>query len=174
MGRATVREAVRAFMQAGVEDKTLPVLSTVYAHPPKLNNEQDFYSAQLPGVTEGAVMYMHMEQSERRASFGGAPAGAGMKRRHHDVTLMLYVVGTDPQAQTTDAAADELVDAIVDRVQGDRQLGCGSNGPVWQAGEGDEGSPDLLVQVWLPRPLSQGATVVFALVRFTVIEYVQV
>lgn len=125
-----------------------------------------------------AVGYVHLTQdAERRIGLGGAEGGQKMVTYTVGLVLLFKCLIPDPMPIELDADwyvsfLDQLIDDVKDRIRADRTFGCGTDGPVWQAAEGDGvNTPDLRVQRDLPR-LKGGMVQSWQVVEFTLDEVV--
>lgn len=166
MARTEIRAAVASYLTAGVG--TIPSLSTVYDHPPKLVNESDFYSAELPGTATGAVIFVYIgPHSSQRVAVGGNHSGK--KFRTYPLGLMCYLLSVKPDAQSAGIDNDAFLDGLQTWIEADRT--ADSAGVVFEWGEGGENrSPDILTHSMLPRPRNSGAVTIFTSVEVTVRE----
>ncbi len=176
MSRASIRTAAQLYLTRGITSASTPIssLSTVYAQPPKLANEQDFYSAQPPGAGSGAVIYFYIGPTSRKRIAVGGPTD-GQKIVTYAVTLMCYLRSTFDDAQSAGAANDAFLDSLVDWIEADRNWGTTENTPgaIFQAGEGDAfGAPDIAVHSLLPDVDDGGTMTFFTGVDVTLCEVV--
>lgn len=96
--------------------------------------DKDYLATLTADRGMGAVMSVHIAQeSERRIALGG-PTG-GFKSRPVQLELWVWHYARTPQVEDAQADMDDLLDAIVDRIHGDRTLG----GAVVEAGESQRG-----------------------------------
>jgi len=169
---AAVRKVIAAYMAP----PSVPGLATVFRGLPVTIQPQDWPVG--PDTGWGAGAYVHINDiREKRISVGG-PTG-GIKKVVYDCALVIFFrwqFSDHGPYNTTDGwteAFDGLIDAITERIRGDRTMGCGSEGPVWQVGEGDgEGDgDDIRTQVDAPHEDS-GQVIVWAALEFTVVEMV--
>lgn len=164
MSRATVRAAVAAFLAP----PSIPNVGSVQAHPPKLTMAGDFYKMSTAGAGTGMVIRVFLgDQHERRIALGGAHNGR--KWRQYTVDLMCTLDSTTSRAEDADSANDTILDALVTRLQSDRQLGA--PGVIFQAGEGTEsGGDDIRVHAGLPVAMSDSIVRIFSTVTFDCVE----
>lgn len=96
--------------------------------------DKDYVATLTAGRDMGAVMSVHIAQdSERRIALGG-PTG-GFKSRPVQLELWVWHYARTPAVEDAQADMDDLLDAIVGRIHGDRTLG----GAVVEAGESQRG-----------------------------------
>lgn len=166
MPRATVRAAIEAYFTAGIG--TIPSLSTVFAHPPKITSEGDFYQGESPGIEDGAVIYLHLgPHDERRIAIAGA--NGGRKARVYPLVLICYLRHKGPDSQDAGAANDAFIDGVTAWIQANRT--ANSAGVIFQWGEGDQtGGVDLRVEAAMPKPIRQQASQVFTTIDVTCLE----
>ena len=97
-------------------------------------DDRDFTATLADGRTMGAVMSVHIAgDSERRIALGGPTSG--FKSRPVALELWVWHMARTPVSQDAQADLDDLLDAIVARIHGDRTLG----GTVVEAGESQRG-----------------------------------
>jgi hypothetical protein len=168
MSRATVRAAVAAWLTP----TAVTNLAHIYEHPAKLTNEGDFV---LPnGTAMGGIVFIQLEaHREKRIALGGPTSG--IKWRRYQIVLVCLLRSASNLSQDAGINNDVFLDALVSRIQANRQLGtAGSQTPIFQAGEGDtQGGDDIEVQCGFPRPMDGGVTQVFSTVRFETVELIQ-
>lgn len=166
MPRATVRAAIAAYLEAGIG--TIPLLSTVYAHPPKLTREGDFVTGEAPGTASGALIYIHLiDHDERRIAIGGPTSGR--KARPYSVGLICVLLSKKAQTQDVGADNDSFIDGLTAWIQANRT--ANSNGAVFQWGEGDgSGTVDLKVEAGMPKTFRQQGSLVWTTVDVTALE----
>lgn len=165
MGRAAVRTAIADYLTSGIG--TIPSLSKVYAHPPKITPEGEFFSGETTGVESGAVVYVHLAtQSERRIAIGGPTSGR--KARPYEVYLICFLRSVNPDAEVAGAANDDFLDGLTSWIEANRTA---NSSAIFQWGEGDKvGEPDVIVKSNTPRPLRQQMTQVFSTVEVLALE----
>lgn len=119
----------------------------------------------------GAGGYIHIgDIAESRIAFGGEHGG--LKRVTYQSALVvsmrwLYADhGPNNQTDGWVDPLDELIADITTRIRSDRTLACGPDGPVWQAGEGEN---DIHTVIDDPRE-DEGQVVVWFAVEFEVVE----
>jgi hypothetical protein len=191
MGRTSTRQAVQAYLEAGSQagpTAAVPFLSTVYAHPPKLVNESDFYSAEIPGTGTGGIIFIYIGNTDRRRigpaarnTDTGEYVGVG-KWVEYDYALMCYLRTTKLEAEDAGEDNDAFLDGLIAWIEADRNLGTAPGqgpsgvvpstpGAIFQAGEGSETwTPDLRVHSLLPKANRMGTLTVFTSVAMKVIE----
>lgn len=97
----------------------------------------------------GTACFVHIEtQNESWVTLGGV---LGQRRVIYDVALVVeyqYTIQTtNPTFDGWVDGLDQLLDDIVLKLRQDPTLGCGGDGPVWQAGTENM---DLVIQRQLP------------------------
>ncbi len=170
MTRLFVRQTVAAWFAP----PSVPGLNTVYRGEPKQVPGTDFFAGTPAGTPSGAVAYPYVEtQNEHRIALGG-PHGA-WKQADHDVALIVRFVSNQQTGEAAQDDHDALIDAIVDRLRADRQLGTtiDQTPHIFQAGEGDTvGGADIHILSDLPK-LANNQLVIWSAVRFRVVVMVQ-
>lgn len=168
MGRVFVRRTVAAwFAPPAVEG-----LNTVYTAAPRWAPGTDFFSGAPAGTASGAIAFPHVEESHRqRVTLQGAPPGG--KMAYYTVGLVVRFVSNAEQTQTAQDDHDEMIDAVVVRLESDKRLGTdGQAEMVFMAGEGDASAgPDIHVSSDLPKQHGTQVTI-WSLVRFEVLEWI--
>lgn len=140
MGRATVRAAVVDYFQ------DTPGISTLAQAEPWFTPGQAWMINGLPGT----ACFVHLDhETETVVTIGGTLA---QRARTYDIALVVQYQYTIPldageELDTWSDGLDELLDAIVLKLRADPSLGCGSAGPIWQAGIGDM---DIVIQSEMP------------------------
>lgn len=96
--------------------------------------DRDFLAGLTAGRGMGAVMSIHISgDSERRIALGGPTSG--FKARPVALELWVWHYARTTVIEDAQADLDDLLDAIVARIHGDRTLG----GAVVEAGESQRG-----------------------------------
>lgn len=96
--------------------------------------DKDFLAGLTEGRGMGAVMSVHIAgDSERRIALGGPTSG--FKSRPVQLELWVWHYARTAVIEDAQADMDDLLDAIVARIHGDRTLG----GAVVEAGESQRG-----------------------------------
>ena len=96
--------------------------------------DRDYLATLVADRGMGAVMSVHIaDDSERRIALGG-PTG-GFKSRPLQLELWVWHYARTPVIEDAQADMDDLLDAVVARIHGDRTLG----GTVTEAGESQRG-----------------------------------
>lgn len=171
MGRTFVRQTVAAFFAPPV----VPGLTTVYTAAPRRVLGPEYFNSLPAGTNSAAVAFPYVSDMERRRiAIGGAHGG--WKMVGHTVDLQVFFASNELGAQAAEDAHDTLIDAIVTRLESDRQLGTVTSpgAPfIFQAGEGDPitGGPDIHVMTDLPRK-DQQMLLIWSVVRFRAVEAV--
>ena|SRR5438067_9532570 len=131
MSRATVRAAVLAYFTGTTG------MSSLSKDEPWFTPGQ----AWISNGVRGTSCFVHINgQSESIVSTGGANLQRAVI---YDVAVVIqyqYAIPTNPGPNNDDyvTGLDALLDTIVHKIRADPSLGCGSNGPIWQAGIHDE------------------------------------
>lgn len=172
MGAAEVRKVLAAYFAP----PAIPGLATVYRGFPVTLQGSDWPIGS--DTAWGAGSYLSVRESrEKRISVGGAHGG--IKKLTFECALVVFFrwqfTDHGPYNQTDGWVDpfDNLMDALKVRLRADRTLGCGSEGPVWQAGEGDgEGESDDVRVLVDDAQVDEdsGQVVVWAALEFTVVE----
>lgn len=168
MGRTFVRQAVAAWFAP----PAVAGLNTVYTAAPRWAPGTDFFSGAPAGTESGAIAFPYVEESQRtRITLQGAPPGGKMAQ--YTVGLVVRFVSNAPTTQAAQDDHDDMVDAIVVRLESDKRLGTdGHAESIFQAGEGgDSGGPDIHVQSDLPKQHGTQVTI-WSVVRFVVLEWI--
>lgn len=164
MSLTTVTDAIQAFMY-GIDG-----ISYVYQEMP-WTLAGDAWQSNPEG---GTVAVIHVDDmTESRVS---APAvHGGQKAVTYDVRfLMLYQYRIPPDlgGVTKDVwsvGQKALVDAVVERIRSDPAFGCQDTGPIWQAGDGDNG---IRTAFDMPVNIGPGIIACWTSTQFTVTEMV--
>jgi hypothetical protein len=168
MGRTFIRQTVANwFAPPAVEG-----LNTVYTASPRWAPGADFFQGAPAGTESGAIAFPYVEESHRtRIALQGAPPGG--KMAYYTIGLVVRFVSNAAEVQAAQDDHDNLIDAIVVRLESDKLLGTGSNPErVFMAGEGDSvNGADVHVQSDLPKQHGTQVTV-WSVVRFAVLEYI--
>jgi hypothetical protein len=122
-----------------------PGLSSVAKDEPYFTPGQAWINNGIPGT----AAFVHIDhQAESWATVGGA---LGQRVVEYDVALVIQYQYRIPATSTgMDGWVDGLdavLDDVVKMLRADPTLGCGGNGPVWQAGIKDM---DIVLQRDLP------------------------
>lgn len=179
MTRATVRTGIASFFGAGIYNTTDRVwrggplagdgLGGVRAYFAKRVPDSDYTMGLTAGRGMGALMVVHLPQTQERRIALGGPTG-GEKRVTFDTQLRIYHYARIPHTEDAQADFDALLEAIVDRVHADRTLG----GAVTEAGEGVTGFNGGLIKTRMDEPFVRDEqTESFALINFDATVYVQ-
>lgn len=101
----------------------------------RVRMDDSFYQQAIaPGRQAGALMVIHLpNESEKRIAMGGPTAG--VKAQKFNVMLSVYHRAEMYDPEDAQADLDDLIEAIRQRIHGDRTLG----GAVVEAGEGERG-----------------------------------
>lgn len=171
MGRQFVRQTVAAFFAP----PAVVNLNTVYTAAPRRVMGQEYFAGAAAGTPSSAVAFPYVSDMERRRiALGGAHSG--WKMVGYTVDLQVFFASNQLSAQAAEDDHDALIDAIVTRLESDRQLGTvvGAAPYIFQAGEGDPvtGGPDIHVMTDLPRK-DQQMLLIWSVVRFRAMEAVQ-
>jgi hypothetical protein len=161
MPSAQIRSAIAAYFTGA------PGLASVAKDEPYFTPGQAWVNNGLPGV----AAFVHIDhQSESWVTIGGA---LGQKAVEYDVALVIqYQYRIPADGSPTDSwvdGLDALLDTIVLMLRADPTLGCGGNGPVWQAGIKDM---DIVIQRDLPIRDNGGKIWSINYVMFKTIEIV--
>lgn len=165
--RRLVREAVAAYFggtqstaDAGIYFQSGPLaaagLGTAYPYLIKGGAPDQYYTAGVPaGNGWGAVLTVSLAgQKIGRMALGGPTSG--WRKRDYTVRCALDVISYEPHLETTEAAVDDLVDALIALIYADRTLGTTSNvyptgRLITQAGEAPAGI-EVSDPVWSVEP----------------------
>lgn len=132
MGRATVRAALQTFLTG------TPGITTLYRDAPWEMTGDNWQTNGLPG-TPG---FLHLDHSsETRIALGGDHGG--FKQVDYTASLVLlyqFVIPSDVASKDVWVdGLDQLLDNVVTKIRSDRAFGCGANGPIFEAGNQDQG-----------------------------------
>lgn len=173
MSRETVRTGIASFFGGSTYDDVQRIyrptplaasgLAGVRPYFAKRVNDADYTYGLSAGRAMGGVLVVHLAQtSERRVAVGGATSGE--KRVAYAVTLHVYHLANTQHAEDAQADVDDLLEAIVDRIHGDRTLG----GAVTEAGESANG-----ITVRMDPPVIDGErTESYAVIAFDAVAYI--
>jgi hypothetical protein len=166
MSRSTIRAAVASYLEgAGITS-----LTTVFAYPPKLTPEGDFYQGSAPDHKSGAVVYLWITgQKEQRIAVGGFTNGRKMVS--YEFVLDCYFRSTTPKSEDAATENDAFIDSLISEIRANRI--AGAPGVVFQWGEGGHnGGTDIDVVSYYPKMLGGAASVsqVYSELRITVLE----
>lgn len=160
MPSAQIRSAVTSYFS------TTPGLSSVSKDEPIYTPGQAWINNGLPGT----AAFIHIDhQSESWVTVGGA---LGQRKVEYDIALVIqyqYRIPIDAPMDGWVDGLDAVLDAIVKMLRADPTLGCGGNGPVWQAGIQDM---DIKIQRELPVRDNGGKVWSMNYVMFNVTEIV--
>lgn len=153
MSRATLRAAVVNFL----EDQT--TIAAVYSSFPKVLDPAAYFAQNVP---TGCAAVVHLtSEHEHRLSLGGPHSG--VKRLDTTVDVHLFSQSKQPKAEDAMDDFDALVESLKERIRADRELGTGTGGAVWQAGEDMSGR--------YSEPVTVGqVTQIWAVISFTATE----
>lgn len=155
MTRASIRTGIAQFFGGPTFDSvdriytggalTANGLGCARAYYGKRAPDTDFFIGQPAGRNMGAVMHVHIpdEGPEQRIGMGGATAG--IKWDPVQIQLWVYHLSQMTHAEDAGADLDQLIEAIRNRIHGDRTLG----GVCTQAGE----TPQGRIRVQTPPPV---------------------
>lgn len=172
MGRAFVRQAVATWLAP----PAVAGLNTVYPAPPRWAPGEDFFAGAAAGTPSGAIAFVHLEDQVRRRIAWQGPTPGG-KLSIFTVGLGFRFVSNEAEVQDAQADHDAILDALIVRLEQDKQLGTGpsTQNPtpaeqLLQAGEGDSSlGTDIHVTSDLPKQ-TRTQVVIWSLVRFVVVE----
>jgi hypothetical protein len=149
VSRSAVHQAIASYLSSKGADGTIPNLSDVFAYPPKLLPESDFFD--VPGSLNGCIIHVHLaSQRETRVALGGPTSGK--KYRVYEVILNCIYLSDEPQTETTGANVDAFIDGLTTAIEADRN--AGDAGVIFQWGEGGNltnGGPDVEITAYYPR-----------------------
>lgn len=175
MSAGTVRHAIQSYLTGlGIDG-----IGKVYRDQPWDPIADDGWVF-ASGTTFGAMVVVHIEQQqESRITMPAAFPGrsfVGQKGVDYSVGLIVlyqYLIPNDlPSGTDTDVwvdGLDQILDDLRLGIQADPTLGCGSAGPIFQAGQG---ANDLSITRDLPRRLPD-KVLSWQLINLTVTEIIQ-
>jgi hypothetical protein len=164
------RKAVRHALAAWVAPGHVPGLNTVFRGQTRKITDADYFANVPPGTASGCVAFPYIEQEHetQEAFTGNEPSGKFVSYR---AALVLRFCSNHVAMEDAQDDFDDVVEAIKQRIRSDKSMG----GSVWQIGQGDtHGAPDFEVLADLPmtrKQGGQGATEIWGVIRFQVIEY---
>jgi hypothetical protein len=166
MSRTTVRNAVATYL----EGADITGLTSVFAYPPKITPEGDFYEGSAPDHKSGAVIYLWIQgQREQRIAVGGFTNGRKMVS--YEFVLDCYFRSTTPKAEDAMSENDTFIDSLISEIRANRI--AGAPGVVFQWGEGGHnGGTDIETVSYYPKMLGAAASVsqIYSEVRISVLE----
>ena len=140
-------------------------LATVRAYWEKRIEVADYTTGLDPDRGMGAVVWVQLGTvTETRAAMGGATSG--LRNRTYQVVLHVYHYGTYPRPEVAQGDVDQLIDALIDLIHGDRTLGD----TVMQAGESARG---IVSAADLPTYTEGNTSFIRASVSFDATVYIQ-
>lgn len=113
---------------------------------PKKTDDAEFYLGMPPGTESGSVMRVRIVAgAETRVAFAGATSGG--KKVSHSVELRVQIQSTGRDAEDIEDFTLTVLDAIRDRIHGDRTCGSGGleNGG-FQVGEDYDGPGSPVIE----------------------------
>ena len=134
MSQTTITAAIQSFLS------DIPGITKLYKDAPWEISGDNWQTNTLPGTPA----FIHIDRSdESRIAMGGEHGGH--KQVDYVVSLVLlyqYLIPSDLEGAEKDVWVDglnTLIDAVVDRIRSDRAFGCGPSGPIFEAGNQDQG-----------------------------------
>lgn len=134
MSASTITAAIQSFLAP------TQGLTKLYKDAPWEMSGDNWQTAEMPG-TPG---FIHLDNyTESRIALGGEHGGK--KQVDYVVSLVLlyqYLIPSDLGNAAKDVWVDglnTLLDAVVTRMRSDRSFGCGAAGPIFEAGNQDQG-----------------------------------
>jgi len=133
------------------------------------------------------IAYLHFDSSqEARVAVGGTIAGTpvGQKMVRHNLSIILGYVFAIPANQINSAVKadswvaplDTVIGLVIAKIRADPTFGTAAQGdarPIWQAGQGLNGEPDIIVTRDLPVTTPQASRVLnWIRIQVTVLEVV--
>lgn len=171
--RAEVRGAIEAFFNARIgQGGSIPAIGQVFGFPEKIMAESDMFQDFLPGMEEGAFLFIHlMRSSDLRIALGGPTNG--QKWIDYECTLTTVFRSASQKSSDAGLANEAMIDAIVTAIRSDREAGAA--GTVFQWGEGTRtGGTDIEVESFYPQALHgrQGATQILTTFKVKVAQII--
>src|ERR1035437_2591525 len=144
MGMTTVYDTIYDYLTP--ENSNITYLGAVYPALPKISNEEDLFSFSPPGTGVGAIIYEFITaKSETRIALGGPHDGR--KWVPYTLSLLCILKSDLPEAKAGQAAFNQFVDSLTDRVRAARN--GGNPNFIFQWGEGGvNGGPDIDFQFY--------------------------
>lgn len=134
MSATTITAALQSFLAPTAG------LTKLYKDAPWEMTGDNWQTAEMPGTPA----FLHLDNSvESRIALGGE--FGGKKQVDYTVSLVLlyqYLIPSDLGAAAKDVWVDglnTLLDAVVAKMRSDRSFGCGAAGPIFEAGNQDQG-----------------------------------
>lgn len=134
MSATTITAAIQSFLAP------TPGLTKLYKDAPWEMSGDNWQKAEIPGTPA----FIHLDNySESRIALGGEHGGK--KQVDYTVSLVLlyqYLIPSDLEGSDKDVwveGLNDLLDAVVDRMRSDRSFGCAAAGPIFEAGNQDQG-----------------------------------
>ncbi|MCO4257409.1 hypothetical protein [Pseudarthrobacter cellobiosi] len=134
MSATTITAAIQSFLAPTAG------LTKLYKDAPWEMSGDNWQSAEIPG-TPG---FIHLDNSsESRIALGGE--FGGKKQVDYTVSLVLlyqYLIPSDLAGADKDVwvnGLNTLLDNVVTRMRSDRSFGCAAAGPIFEAGNQDQG-----------------------------------
>lgn len=134
MSATTITAAIQSFLAP------TPGLTVLYKDAPWEMSGENWQTADIPGTPA----FLHLDSyTESRIALGGE--FGGHKQVDYTVSMVLlyqYLIPSDLGAARKDVWVDglnTLLDAVVTRIRSDRSFGCGAAGPIFEAGNQDQG-----------------------------------
>lgn len=163
MSLTTVTDAIQAFLA------TVDGISYVYQEMPwQLTGD-----AWMNNAEPGTVAIVHIDgMSESRVAL---PVQYGRKSVTYDVRFLMlyqYRIPSDLGGASMDVwsvGQKALVDAVITKIRSDPSFGNGENGPVWQAGEENNGIHTVFD---MPVNIGPGTVACWTSIQFIVTEIV--
>lgn len=174
MSAGTIRRAIQAYLTG----LNVTGVAKVYREQPWDPITDDGWPL-AAGTTYGSVVIVHIEQQdETRATLPAAYPGrtaVGQKSVDYSIALIVlyqFLIPDDlASGVDTDVwvdGLDQILDDLRAGIEADPTLGCGSAGPVFEAGQGPN---DLSIARDLPRRLPD-KVLSWQLIRLTVTEII--
>jgi len=160
VGRVQVRSQLYSYLTGA----SIPNLGQIFTAFPKRIN---FQVGATPGQLTRAAAVIHISgERDSRIAIGGAQSG--WKRVDFTVSLQIFVHSVQNDAENAMADFDTLIDNIKNVLRADHNFGDTTGTLVWQGAE-----PSLDTFYGEPSQSQNGATEIWAEIRFTVTQMIQ-
>jgi hypothetical protein len=134
LSATTITAAIQSFLTG------TPGITKLYKDAPWEMSGDNWQSADIPGTPA----FLHLDHyTESRIALGGEHGGK--KQVDYTVSLVLlyqYLIPSDLGGADKDVWVDDLntlLDAVVTKMRSDRSFGCNAAGPIFEAGNQDQG-----------------------------------
>jgi hypothetical protein len=168
MGRKFVRNAVAQWFAP----PAVAGLGTTYTGAERWMPGTDFFHSMPAGTASGAICFPYItDQHRTRVTLQGAPPGG--KMAYYTVDLVVRFASNQSVVHLAQDDHDELIDAIVVRLESDKQLGTATQPEqLFMAAEGNTTeAADVRVRSDLPK-LVNNQVAIWSVVTFEALEWI--